>query len=278
MSAEDPSFVEAMLWIVQEDLDTQNRRGDLLGALERLGIPFLAVKVSRNKIEPDVPDDGRKIITNGSIMLSNIARERGWSPGSRLNESFNYEVWADKYQDMILNKGASVSSLRDAKMEGLSAFARPILDNKSFNGRVFSREEFAKMQSDSLSGAPGSPSPDMKILLSVPKMIGQEHRHYIVDGEIVSSSRYKLAGRPNFQEGADERVLRVVRQAIARWVPARAFVLDTYIAGDEVGIMEVGCICHAGLYEADIMRLASSLDALQGPAVAAMAAKPKIGR
>lgn len=252
-----------MLWVVQEDLDTENRRGDLLHALGRLGIPFIAVKVSRNRIEPDIPDDGTPIITNGSIMLSNIARARGWVPGSLLNDNFNYEVWAEQYKELILNKGAAVSALRDAKIHGASAFARPVLDNKGFNGRVFLRDEFLKFQKDSVEGARGAPSPEMQILVSTPKVIGQEHRHYIVDGEIVASSRYKLAGQPNFQEGADDRILAVVRKAIALWVPARAFVMDTYVAGDDVGIVEVGCICHAGLYEADIMKIASALDSMQ---------------
>lgn len=251
-----------MLWVVQEDLDVENRRGDLLHALSRLGIPFVEVKVSQGKIEPDIPDNGEPIITNGSVMLSNIARARGWKPGSFLNENFTYEVWADKYKEFILNKGAVVSSLRDAKAAGPSVFARPVLDNKSFNGKVFLLDEFLKFQKDSVEGRRGAPSPETQIIVSATKVIGQEHRHYIVDGDIVSSSRYKLAGQPNFQEGADERVLDVVRAAAALWTPARAFVMDSYIAGDEVGIVEIGCICHAGLYKADVMKIASALDSM----------------
>lgn len=237
-------------------------RGDLFHALDRMGIDYLAVDVDKNKITPDIEDDSIPIITNGSIMLSNIARARGWTPGSMLNDNYSYDVWSHQYKDLLLNKNAKISTLKNAVVTGDSVFARPILDNKTFNGRVFTRDEFLQFQQDSLKSKPGRPNPDTDILISQPKKIGQEHRHYIVDGEVVTSSRYKLAGQPNFSEGCDQAVLDVVKQAIQIWTPSQAFVLDTYIAGDEIGIVEIGCICHAGLYEANIMKLVNALDSM----------------
>lgn len=252
-----------MLWIVQEDVHAGNDRYDLIHALTRLGIPFVTVSVDAGRIEPEVAiEPGQPVITNGSIMLSNIARERGWGPGGFLNDNFTYNVWAERYADLILNKNAVVCALKDAKVNSPRIFARPVLDNKTFNGRVFEREEFLAFQRQSLEGKRGFARPETEILLSAPKNIGQEHRHYIVDGEVVTSSRYKFAGQPNFREGADEAVVAVVREAIGRWTPARAFVMDTYIAGDEIGIVEIGGICHAGVYEADLMKLAAALDAM----------------
>lgn len=46
------------------------------------------------------------------------------------------------------------------------------------------------------------------------------------------------------------------------WQPARAYVLDTYIAGDEIGIVEIGGICHAGFYEADVQKVVMALDGM----------------
>lgn len=253
-----------MLWVVQTNLYTQNIRADLFHALERLGIKYLAVEVDNNKITPEIPEGNTEpIITNGSIMLSNIAKARSWYPGSLINDNFSYDVWAKYYNELLLNKNAIVSSLKEAKIFKDKIFARPILDNKTFNGRVFTKEEFLKFQNDSINTKPGLPSPDTQILISPPKKIGQEHRHYIVDGEIITSSRYKLSGQPNFSNGCDEAVLGVVKAAISLWQPARAFVLDTYISGDEIGIVEIGCICHAGLYDADINKLVAALDSMR---------------
>ena len=251
-----------MLWIVQKNLYNENRRGDLFHALDRMGIDYLAVDVEKNTITPDIPDDSIPIITNGSIMLSNIARAREWTPGSMLNDNYSYDIWSHQYKDLLLNKNATVSTLRDAVVTTEQVFARPILDNKTFNGRVFTCDEFLQFQKDSLNSKSGSPNPDIEILISQPKKIGQEHRHYIVDGEVITSSRYKLAGQLNFSEGCDQAVLDVVNQAIQIWTPSQAFVLDTYIAGDEIGIVEIGCICHAGFYEANIMKLVNALDSM----------------
>lgn len=61
-----------MLWIIQDNLDHDNKRGELLYALNRLSIPFVVVTVKNNTITPDIPLDNQlPIITNGSIMLSN---------------------------------------------------------------------------------------------------------------------------------------------------------------------------------------------------------------
>lgn len=57
-------------------------------------------------------------------------------------------------------------------------------------------------------------------------------------------------------------MLNIVNKVIEQWQPARAFVLDTYIAGEEIGIVEIGCICHAGLYKSDLIKLVSALDGM----------------
>ena len=253
-----------MLWIIQKDIHAKNQNYDLIEALERLNINYIEVEVGKNKINPNVEfGHNVPIITNGSIMLSNIAKEKGWFPGSLFNDNFSYNVWSKHYRDLLINKNAIVSKLKDAVITDDIFFARPILDNKSFNGKVFTKEEFLKFQKNSINCKSGSPNPNIEILISKPKKIGQEHRHYIVDGKIITSSRYKFNGQPNFKEGCDDNVLEVVRNAISKWQPTRAFVLDTYISGDEIGIVEIGCICHAGIYNADLMKLVVALDSMR---------------
>ena len=119
------------------------------------------------------------------------------------------------------------------------------------------------LQKASLAGEKSAPHPTTPILCAPARRVGQEHRHFIVEGEIVTSSRYKLAGQPNFREGADQAVLDVVKHAIDIWQPAQAFVLDTYISGDDIGIVEIGCLTHAGLYEADLVKLVDRIDGMK---------------
>lgn len=264
-----------MFWVVQKDVHASNARFGLPEALSRLGISFALAEVAGGAIQSplEIPD-GQPVITNGSVMLSRVALERGWEPGSFLNDNFSYKAWSKPYREWLLNRGAAVSALKDARPIGDRFFARPVLDDKTFNGRVFEREEFERFQRASIEGDRWAPRPETQIVMAPAKRIGQEHRHYIVDGEIITSSRYKFAGQPNFREGADDAVLELVARAVERWAPARAFVMDTYIAGDEIGIVELGCVCHAGVYEADLMKLAAALDAMPFDPSPAPARKP----
>lgn len=250
-----------MLWVVQEDLFCENRRWDLVNALERLQLPYQMVSVANGTTTPEVVHDG-PIITNGSIMLSKIAAKRGWKPGSFLNENFSYEVWFSHYRNWLLNKDAVFTTITELKCDLDKAFIRPVLDDKSFNGKVFTRDEYLTFQEETIHGKPGLPNQNTRILVASPKVTGQEHRHYIVNGTIVTSSRYKLGGVPNFKEGADQYILDFVNDMIGKWCPATAFVLDTYVANDTVGIVEMGCLCNAGLYQADVLKLVAALDEL----------------
>ena len=251
-----------MLWVVQKNLFIENKRHALLDALDRLDIPFLLVDVHNNNTAPDIPpgSENGPIITNGSVMLSHIAIARNWSPGSLFNENFSYDIWSKFYQDFLLNKNAVFSTFGLAQPQMDHVFVRPIADTKAFNGQVFSKDEFAQFQRNSLNKIQGFPDPSTPILYAPPKTIGQEHRHYVVDGQVVTSSRYKLAGQPNFHPGADQGIVDIVQSAIALFQPAQAFVVDTYVSGDDVGIVEIGGICHAGLYEADLIKLVHALD------------------
>lgn len=251
-----------MYWIIQEDIHAKNSHHSIIEILERFGIPHLVVQVSNNHINPNIDSsiNTNEIITNGSIMLSNIAKAKGWQPGSFFNENFSYHVWSETYKEFLLNRNATITKIKDAQFSSPQMFVRPVLDNKSFSGKVFSQEEFQSFKQKCIDGLRGGINPEIEILVSPVKKIGQEHRHYIVDGKVISSSRYKFNGTPNFKEGCDDSVLDVVYQAIEQWQPAQAFVLDTYIAGDEIGVVEMGSICHAGIYEADLMKIVFALD------------------
>ena len=251
-----------MLWVVQQDLFIENRRHDLVSTLDRFSIPYHLVRITAdNQIDPEIDHNGA-IITNGSIMLSKIAVQRGWQPGSLLNDNFSYEHWYPIFKEHLLNRDAKFTTIAEASFSLDRMFVRPILDDKTFSGKVFGRNEFETMRSESLAGLSRSIKPDTQIMVSSVKNVGQEHRHYIVGGKVVTSSRYKLGGAVNHAEGADPAIVDFAERMAARWSPARAFVLDTYMTNDEIGIVEMGCICNAGLYQADIQKLVAALDAL----------------
>jgi hypothetical protein len=252
-----------MFWVIQEDLFHENGREELLRVLQKLDIPHQVVKIvpfSHELIPPvEVRDN---IIVNGSILLAEIAREKNWNPGSFLNDNFDYRVWYPRLSCYLLNHDAVFTTVERAEPDMDDIFVRPVLDNKSFNGRVMSSNEFYAWQSSIMRGEDSQVFPTTEILYAAPKKIGQEHRHFIIDGAVITSSRYKLNGRLNVSSMVDQRIVDFAARMASIFSPARAFVLDTYIAGSEIGIVEMGCITAAGFYSADIQKLVMALESM----------------
>ena len=246
-----------MFWVVQEDMFQENRRDDLIKTLDRFDIPYQLVKINDvYEVEPAVHHDG-EIITNGSILLSKIAVKNGWSPGSLFNEAnFTYEAWYPHFKPFLLNRDAVFTTISEAAPALERLFVRPLKDDKKFSGRVMTSRKFNDWR------ARANIPQDTEILYSSVKQIGQEHRHYIVDGDVISSSRYKLNGQANYTNNVDDYIVDFAKRMAAIWQPAKAFVLDTYIAGNEIGIVEMGCICHAGLYQSDMQKVVMALDTM----------------
>jgi hypothetical protein len=252
-----------MFWVIQKDLFQENQRPAIVDTLEKFSIPYQAVTILKdNTLYPEVTHEG-PIITNGSIMLSNIAIQRGWKPGSLLNDNFSYEVWYKHFREHLLNRDAVFTTIEAANPTMDKFFFRPLLDDKSFTGCTISLPIFNEWREKALQAK--IVAPDTKILYAPVKQIGQEHRHYIVDGVVVSSSRYKLAGVPNQTSTVDPFIVAYATYMASIWQPARAFVLDTYLSSDgEIGIVEMGCICHAGFYQADVQKIIMTLDSMEG--------------
>jgi hypothetical protein len=253
-----------MFWVIQEDLFQENGREVLIDMLEKMGIQYQVVKIVpfSHELIPDITIQG-KIIVNGSVLISKIARERGWEPGGFLNDNFDYTVWFPHFKDYLLNSDAVFTTIAEASPPWDDIFIRPILDNKSFNGQVMTQEEFIEWKAGIMNGSDSYVFPETQIIYASPKKVGQEHRHFIVDGKVITSSRYKLNGRLNQALGADDYIVEFATRMAAIFSPAKAFVLDTYVTGDEVGIVELGCACNAGFYKADVQKLVMALEELE---------------
>lgn len=252
-----------MYWVIQDDLFQENGRDALIDTLERFSIPYQVVQIVpfSHELIPEVTHTGH-IITNGSILLSKIALNRGWNPGGFLNGNFDYEVWFPYFKDYLLNADAVFTTVSDALPPWDDVFVRPRLDDKSFNGQVMTREEFTQWKESVLKGN-DTIKPDTQIIYASPKKVGQEFRHFIIDGQVVTSSRYKLNGRSNQSEECDDYIVQFATKMVALYSPSRAFVLDTYVTGDEIGIVELGCLCNAGFYKCDVQRLVMTLDNME---------------
>ena len=117
-----------MLWIIQENLARESGFDRLVQALDRRSLPFQIVKVIpfSHELVPEPRIEAGPIIVSGSTALSNVAVERGWKPGAFLNHNFDFAVWKDKYQGLLLNEDATIEEFGTLAPEQ-PVFIRPSL-------------------------------------------------------------------------------------------------------------------------------------------------------
>lgn len=102
---------------------------------------------------------------------------------------------------------------------------------------------------------------DSKILVGPAYNIHKEWRNYIVDGKVVSSSRY----RKDFRLSKDsldipKEMITFVEERCKEYMPHETFAMD--IASTHDGtyyIIECGCLNSVGFYSSDIKKIVKSV-------------------
>jgi len=289
-----------MLWVVQNNLYNEVGYARFIKALERLQVDYLIVKPVpfTNKILPadydsweedfdSTPeleiDPNQKIMICGATSLSRIAKSKGWTPGSYLNDNFDFSKWRDGFgKENILNGDATVGTISNIKVNPADHyFLRPVHDTKSFSGVVMSKydlddwlksigqieeEEFVPLHKNT------------EIMISSVKEIYAEYRMFIVNSKVVTGSRYKLGNKVTSDENVPDDVYRYTNRMVRLWqekvdctlaifpsayAPAKAFVMDIAITPLGMKVIEINNINSAGFYDADVQKIIMAIEDLE---------------
>lgn len=255
-----------MFWVIQDSFYSADGHSRLLEALERLEVPRTVVKLSPQAmtIAPDVNPKG-PVWVCGSSTMCRLAAIRGWTPGSFLNDNFRFEVWGDRYRQILLNADAALFKIRDIPSDYAEFFIRAPDDSKTVPGRTWKWGEFSAWR-DALAAEakpkPFGPTLNAVVVVARAKTIHYERRYFVIDGEIIASSQYRAGGRAEFSAYPDEEADAFVRRAIAGFAPARAFVLDVAGTPDGLRVVEINCINSAAFYSCDVAKLVSAIEGL----------------
>jgi hypothetical protein len=272
-----------MFWIVQGNLKTDEGLNALMEVLRTEGyahslvktIPFsniiVGVDVDINQFsEDDVPrleiSNDKQMVTMGSYSLALTAKEKGWVPGSFINENFEFSKWLSGWgKDNLLNGEAIEDSVKNIIPMITSGrhkvFARPSEDTKSFAGQLFEADNLifwlgqvaTSVDRFGLNG-------DTSIIVSPAKKILAEYRLFVVDGQIVTGSLYKVGDLVTTSDVIDPVAIEYANKMLTIWQPDRAFVLDIAITDDGPKIIEVNNINSSGFYKSDISKIVSAID------------------
>lgn len=252
-----------MFWLIQENLKNEIGFERLIKAVTQRALPYEIIKVipfSHQILpEPSIPDG--PVIVSGSIALSKIAMERGWSPGAFLNDNFDFSVWKERYQGLLLNEDGTIEEFGKLNPKE-PIFIRPCSDHKTFAGLVIEPDKMQSWQEQILGISDGyaTLTPETLVLSATPKVILSEFRFFIVDGQVITGSTYKVGLYPHYSPEYDESAKAFAEQAAQVWQPDRAFVLDIALTPAGPKIIEINCLTSSGFYEADVDSLVEALE------------------
>jgi len=260
-------------FIIQDNLIAENDRNQFQEACDKLGVEHVEVLVIPFLDElPEFPvDDEYENVYYGSTTFMNNVYEKLNKPiGLFYNhETFSMENYIDKWGEHMLSSGAEIMKVsefldNDRSSPGIKVFVRPDGDGKEFDGTVADEYEIMDMIKRMIKYE-GPLNEDSKILVGPAYNIGREWRNYVVNGKVVTSSRY----RNNFRlsksgEDIPEDMIKFVEDRLKEYTPHEVIAIDIaetkYDDGDmRYYIIECGCMNSVGFYHADIFKYVDAL-------------------
>ena len=252
-----------MHWVIQNNLYNEDGFTRLIDALVKMDIPHSIHKVIPfvRELYPDIDPDG-KVVVMGSYSMSYIAQARGWTPGTFLNENFEF-IKQVVHWDRMLNDDAWLGPLRFATVFDEPMFIRPTNDGKSFAGTVMDayeleawKRQILALDSEDCPTVTG----DTRVMVCRKKKIYNETRCWIVDEKVVTGSVYKVGTRVICDSHVRKGVIKFAEKQARIWSPHRAYVMDVADTPEGLKIIEVNNLNSSGFYAADVQKLVFAIE------------------
>ena len=190
-------------WIIQNNLIKDAVLKQLKFALEANRISYEEVKVIpfSNEVPAVKNKNDFHVYYGSTTLILNAYKQLKNTPGIFYNEDlFTIENYMNKWGDTMLNADSKILTFAQIIAGNFKLgewFVRPISDDKSFSGRIMNYEEMKQLE----SGLAESNNPYLNentlVAISIPKEIQKEWRHFIVNGKVISSSKYAENGHLN---------------------------------------------------------------------------------
>ncbi len=246
-----------MYYIIQENTFNEANHENLIIGLKKMELPYEIVQVIPFTNGVEFVTDRKDVFPFGGLTMARLTKQYGWKPGFMINENYDFTVYKDYYKDHLLNYDSYIIKFGDEDFFSEKMFfARPTKDTKVFTGKVFDMEQWREFRNYSLTNGHSTVlDKDNEIQISTIKKIQQEIRFWIVKGEIVTASQYRLGNRLLFNDIVDSSAYDYCREMIKIYELNDAFVMDLCLCNDEYKIVECGCINCAGFYKADMQKI-----------------------
>jgi hypothetical protein len=258
-----------MHWILQNNIFNESAFDELLAKIQQFGLSHSVHKVIPfvGELYPEPELDTKNVICLGSYSMRHAAKKFGWYPGVFDLEPFDFRVQLDHWGAHMLNADAIIKPFGEVMMDDFvceEMFIRPIHDSKVFAGKMISKQDFFewKVKVCVLEEDDGSSlRKDTLIQICMPKKIYSEHRFWVVNGKIITSSTYKLGNSVIYQSLPHDSFYEAyARERIAEWQPHEAFVIDIADTENGLKVVEINTINSCGFYAADLSKLIQAFE------------------
>ena len=252
-----------MFYLLQDGLFQDEERYQLIRNLETLELEYELVKVLPFVEDIEFNTDRTDVFCFGALKMARLAPKYNWTPGCYMTENHDYLVYRDYYKDNLLNYDSQIFEFGETFLMRDYSFIRPTEDTKVFTGKVFERNEWLNFRDTQLTnGHTTTLTEKTKIQVCSIKNIQKEYRFFIVKGNIITGSLYRLGNRVTHDSNIEKGAIDFCYEMIDEFQLADAFVMDICLVEDEWKIIECGCINCAGFYASDIQKLLMALDTM----------------
>lgn len=270
-----------MHWILDNNIFEEEGYDRLVSALDRLGvahsahksIPFVGEITDRAPLDK-LKAEGKRFYVMGSYSLTNWATREGFLE-TNFTMNLDFRTQVAMWGQHMLNYDARICRFEDVPFQDEPFFLRPVHDTKSFTGKVFDWAEYSAFRDGIIRMGPEKDpvndplgvnllTLDSVVMLCSKKEIFNETRCWVVGGEVVTWSGYKVGTIKRYTdpEQVDERIVEFARERAWDWSPNAAYVMDVADTPGGLTIVEVNNLNSAGLYRGDMQKLVAAIEAL----------------
>lgn len=244
-------------WVIQDNLIAERDRSNISKHLDEMNIEHEEVIVIpfSKELPKFTIDDKENIYYGSTTFMNNLYREMK-PKGLFFNDNFSMSNYLDKWGEHMLNTESEIIKISEAvakyKDDEDQWFFRPDGDGKEFDGQVQTGTKMCQILENTVKNDERL-CYCSKIMVSKPYNIRKEWRNYIVNGKVITSTRY----RQNFRlsksgEDIPEDMIKFVEDRCKEYQPHDIFAMDIALTGGEYYIIECGCMNSVGFYECDI--------------------------
>jgi hypothetical protein len=254
-------------WILQKNLTKAQVLTAIKAALEADGIAYEEVlSIPFSDEVPEIAAREGLVFYGSTTLIFNASRDPRYSKGVFYDpEKFCMQNYLAQWGEGMLNhdsRNTTFAALaEEVHPDDAEFFIRPDADTKAFTGQVMTFAEIKTFARQLRTSENPTLEPDTAIALSRPKTIEKEWRSFVVDGKLISTTRYlhngELAIAP---QDVPESLISFLQAAIDTYQPHPVFVIDTALSDGRYAILECNCFNGTGFYGHDIPNIVRAVN------------------